>query len=64
MKNSYCWACTALVALVIAVASPSSAQQYKMSTPVAPGVAAPDKIDTSIGTLKLSDGNPDPETVK
>ena len=45
-------------------ASPSSAQQYKMTTPTAPGVAVPDKIDTSIGTLKLSDGYPDADTIK
>jgi hypothetical protein len=38
--------------------------QYKMTTPIAPGVATPDKLDTSIGTLHLSDGNPDTDTVK
>ena len=27
-----------------------------MTTPIAPGVATPDKLETSIGTLKLSDG--------
>ena len=56
--------CVALAALIAAAASPSTAQQYKMTTPVAPGVAVPDKIDTSIGTLKLSDGYPDADTVK
>ncbi|HEY4934425.1 MAG TPA: DUF1254 domain-containing protein [Terriglobales bacterium] len=45
-------------------ASPSTAQQYKMTTPIAPGVATPDKLDTSIGTLKLSDGYPDADTIK
>lgn len=52
-----------LVVLVIAAAIPSTAQQYKMATPIAPGVATPDKLDTSIGTLKLSDGYPDPDTI-
>lgn len=37
--------------------------QHKMSTAVAPDVATPDKVDTSIGTLHLSDGNPDIDTV-
>jgi hypothetical protein len=38
--------------------------QYKMTTPMAPGVAVPDKIETSIGTLNLSDGYPDDATVQ
>ncbi|HZD30868.1 MAG TPA: DUF1254 domain-containing protein [Candidatus Angelobacter sp.] len=41
-----------------------TAQQYKMTTPIAPGVATPDKLDTSIGTLHMFDGNPDADTVK
>ena len=35
-----------------------------MTTPIAPGVATPDKLETSVGTLHLSDGNPDADTVK
>jgi hypothetical protein len=58
------WICTALGVFVIAVASSTSAQQYKMTTPIAPGVATPDKLDTSIGTLKLSYGYPDADTIK
>ena len=27
--------------------------QYKFSTPIAPGVAVPDKVESSIGTLNL-----------
>jgi len=37
---------------------------YRYQTPAAPGVATPDKIDTSIGTLSLSDGYPDRATVQ
>ena len=44
-------------------AAPAGAQ-YKMTTAIAPGVATPDKLDTSIGTLHLSDGNPDAATVQ
>jgi len=35
----------------------------KYSTPIAPGVAVPDKIESSIGTLDLSYGYPSAETV-
>ncbi|MCF1709726.1 DUF1254 domain-containing protein [Tabrizicola sp. J26] len=38
------------------------AQDYKMQTSVAPGVATPDTLETSIGTLTLHDGVPDKET--
>ncbi len=56
--------CTVLVVLYIAVATSSTAQQYKMTTPIAPGIATPDKLETSIGTLHLTDGNPDAATVQ
>ena len=57
-------ACSALAVFVTVATSPSSAQQYKMTTPIAPGVATLDKLDTPIGTLHLTDGNPDADTVK
>ena len=38
--------------------------QYKMTTPIAPGVATPDTLETSIGTLHLRDGFPTPDTVE
>jgi hypothetical protein len=44
--------------------APLPPKTYKMTTPIAPGVAVPDKIETSIGTLNLTDGYPDPATVK
>ena len=50
--------------LVIAMVSTAFADDYKMTTPIAPGVATPDKLETSIGTLNLSDGNPDAGTVQ
>src|SRR5215471_2380287 len=43
---------------------PSNAQQYKYQTPMPPGVATPDHVETSIGTLNLSDGYPDTATVQ
>jgi len=39
-------------------------RQMKMTTPIAPGVAVPDKIESSIGTLNLSYGYPSADTVE
>jgi hypothetical protein len=50
--------------LVAAIVATASAQNYKMTTPIAPGVAVPDKIESSIGTLNLSYGYPDDATVQ
>jgi hypothetical protein len=44
------------------LALPVSARDYKMATEIAPGVATPDHLDTSIGKLELDDGYPSPET--
>ena len=38
--------------------------EFKFSTPAAPGVAVPDKIDSSIGTLNLKYGYPKADTVE
>ncbi len=40
------------------------ATQYKMTTATAPGVAIPDTLDTSIGTLQLRDGVPTAESIE
>jgi hypothetical protein len=52
------------LALIAFSAMPGTAQQYKYETPIAPGVAVPDKVDTSIGTLNLSYGYPDAATIQ
>jgi len=61
----------AAIAFAACASSPAPGQgagkpgrTYKMTTPIAPGVAVPDKVDTSIGTLHLSDGYPSAETVE
>ena len=41
-----------------------SPKQYKMTTRIAPGVAVPDELETSIGTLHLNDGFPKPDTIE
>ena len=51
-----------LCMLVGAVALPVAAENYKMATEIAPGVATPDRLETSIGTLNLTDGFPTEET--
>ena len=65
--------CAALIALMIVTASSSSAQPltdapaapaYKYSTPMPPGVASPDKVETRFGTLKFFDGFPDKATAE
>ena len=38
--------------------------KMKMTTEVPEGVATPDRLDTSIGTLNFSDGIPDETTVQ
>jgi hypothetical protein len=66
MKKSTGVAAAAATTLMLAVAftPAASAQTYKMSTSIAPGVATPDKLETSIGTLKLKDGFPKPDTIE
>jgi hypothetical protein len=50
--------------LALAITTLASAQSFKMTTPFAPGVAVPDKIESSIGTLKLDYGYPSADTVE
>jgi hypothetical protein len=54
----------ATAALVANAATAASAQTFKMTTPIAPGVATPDRLETSIGPLKLIDGFPQPGTIE
>jgi hypothetical protein len=54
----------AVAALVATMATPASAQTFKMTTPLPSGVATPDRLDTSIGTLTLNDGFPNPDTIE
>ena len=55
---------TAALALpmVVAVAEAQTAPKYSAKVPTY--ITTPDKVETSIGTLKFFDGLPDPETVK
>ena len=49
--------------IAIALTTTVCAQDYKMTTPFAPGVAVPDKVESSIGTLNLDYGYPSADTV-
>jgi hypothetical protein len=56
--------CLLVASLIAFLTLPANAQQYKYQTAPAPGVATPDRLDTSIGTLNLRDGYPDTATVQ
>ncbi|MCX5520781.1 DUF1254 domain-containing protein [Kaistia defluvii] len=66
MKTPAQFTTAVATALLLAgtIVATASAETYKMTTPMAEGVATPDKVDTSIGTLHLRDGYPMPDTVK
>ena len=49
--------------LAVAITTVASAQTFKMTTPFAPGVAVPEGLESSIGTLNLNYGYPTAETV-
>jgi hypothetical protein len=55
---------TSIVTLLIRFTMAESVKQYKYSTPIAPGVTVPDKIESSLGTLRLNYGYPEEATVE
>ena len=71
IRRIYIYAVLATIALFTsgpsfgqaAVGAPANTQ-LKFSTPIAPGVAVPDKIESSIGTLNLKYGYPEKDTVE
>jgi len=56
--------CAALAALIAVGAGPAAATEYKMTTPIPPGIASPDKVETRIGTLNFFDGFPDKPSIE
>jgi hypothetical protein len=50
--------------LLLLVAGPAAAAEYKYGTPIPPGIESPDKVETSIGTLNFVGGFPDDATVQ
>jgi hypothetical protein len=47
---------------IVASSLPAEAETYKMTTQIAPGVITPDRMESSIGPLTLTDGFPTAET--
>jgi len=68
MRNESSFFVVALSVVVtmisLMVAGVTMAAEYKYETPIAPGIAVPDKIESSIGILNLRYGYPDADTVK
>ena len=73
MKKALLLTMLVLTWAVTLVSAPAMAQslsgapadsQYKYSTPMPPGVAAPDKVETRLGTLNFFDGFPDKATAE
>ncbi|NOY42055.1 MAG: DUF1254 domain-containing protein [Planctomycetes bacterium] len=56
----------AILSVMLAVTSThaQSAPKMKMTTPIPPGVATADSLETRLGTLNFTDGFPDDATVK
>ena len=52
----------AMPAVAQMLSGPPADPQYKYSTPMPPGVAAPDKVETRLGTLRFDSGVPDQAT--
>ena len=57
------WIAT-LICLLLTIAAITANAQMKMTTPIAPGVMVPDRVETSIGSLNLNYGYPDDATTQ
>jgi hypothetical protein len=63
-RTRFAGAITFGLLFVTAISTSAFAENYKMTTPIAPGVAVPDTVESSIGTLHLTNGYPSDETVE
>ena len=54
----------ALVATVLTTQTQAQSPKLKMTTDIPKSITAPDKVETSIGTLEYFDGVPQPKTVE
>jgi len=71
--RNHLFICAVLATLITLTPGPCAGQaltgapaapEYKYSTPLPPGIAAPDKIETRLGTLNFFDGFPDGASVE
>ncbi|MCB1694213.1 MAG: DUF1254 domain-containing protein, partial [Pseudomonadales bacterium] len=60
MKTTYC----TLLGILLTTTVFAEPPKMKMTTPIPEGIATPDKLDTSIGTLTGFDGVPDDKTIQ
>ncbi len=63
-KQLFTLAMAGVLAIIMATSAWAKPPKMKMTTPIPPGIATPDKLETRIGTLKLFDGVPDKETAQ
>src|SRR5512137_341648 len=49
-------------ALIAAIATTAMGKDYKMTTPIPPGIETPDKVETRLGMLHFKGGCPDEDT--
>jgi hypothetical protein len=54
----------AIPLLIGSAVSPQAAENFKLTTPIPPGIAMPDSVETRLGTLMFFDGFPDQPTVE
>ncbi|WP_231930880.1 DUF1254 domain-containing protein [Botrimarina hoheduenensis] len=53
-----------LIGLTATAVCNAQVPKLKMTTPIPPGIATPDKLETRLGALRLVDGVPDKETIQ
>ena len=69
-KHMSCVALAATITIAPAISDaqvlsgPPADPQFKNSTPMPPGIASPDAVETRLGTLRLSSGFPDAPTAQ
>ncbi len=65
MRNGSLFGSLAIsLVFVLATVHAQTAPKMKMTTPIPPGVATPNSVETRLGTLRFTDGFPDNATVK
>ena len=66
MRSTYLRNAALVIVMAISLALPLWAEspRMKMTTPMPPGIASPDKVETRLGTLNFFDGFPDKATVE
>ena len=64
MKSQFGGILASLAIIGISLSTAMAQSQYQYSTPLPPGIASPDKVETRLGTLRFFDGFPDKATVE